>query len=69
MKKLLALLLVLAISAFCMFSCKKDNDDKNNNNDNDSSQNGGNEDGEIEEEGEGLLNKDNIDPDGWTKVD
>ena len=69
MKKLLALLLVLAISAFCMFSCKKDNNDKNNDKDNDSSQNGENEDGEIEEDDGGILNKDNIDPDGWTKVD
>ncbi len=59
MKKLLALLLVLAISLFCMFSCKNggnDDDDKGNGGNNDSSQNG-----------DGIPNKDNFDPDGWTK--
>ena len=68
MKKLLALLLVLVISSFCMFSCKKDNGNKDDNNGG-NSQVGDNGDGDIEEDEGGILNKDNIDPDGWTKVD
>lgn len=73
MKKLIALLLVLAISSFCMFSCKKDNGANNGGGNNGGNSqtggNGDNGDGEIEEDEGGLLNKDNIDPDGWTKVD
>ena len=68
MKKLLALLLILTICSLSMFSCwKKDKDDSDD----------GNESGGIlddgsknpdEESGDGDT-PDNIDPDGWTKVD
>ena len=65
MKKIFLLLLVLSLCAFSMFSCIKRGNENENENDN-----GGEIDnGEIEEDDGGLLNKDNIDPDGWTKVD
>ena len=67
MKKILALLLIISVISLCMFSCRN----KNNGND-DNNQGGEVKDDEsiVEEGGEdGILNEDNIDPNGWTKVD
>ena len=67
MKKIFALLLVLVLSSACMFSCKwlkGDDEDKDNDKDNSSET-----DPEIEEDDGDVDQKDNIDPDGWTKVD
>ncbi len=64
MKKIIALLLILSISSLCIFSCKKkDKDDKND------GTNDGTSDvsGPTEEPDDDTP--DNIDPDGWTKVD
>ena len=76
MKKILALLLVLIISATSMISCgwlfgngDGGNDIENGGEGNGDSNidNGGNQ---VIEEYDGDVNgKDNIDPDGWTKVD
>ena len=74
MKKIVALLLVLVISSMCMLSCTwvKGLLDGDGNND-DGNKNDGDQNHdttvEIEEDDGDTDTKDNIDPDGWTKVD
>ena len=65
MKKLIALLLILSISMLCIFSCKKkDKDDGKNDGTGDGTSDVG---GPTEESEDDTV--DNIDPDGWTKVE
>ena len=75
MKKILALILILALTSLCLFGCFKSDNGGNNNNDNNggsSDNGGGNEDNGDEPwspDEEPDDNKgDNIDPDGWTSV-
>lgn len=75
MKKFFALLLVLTICALCFFvSCT--NQDNNGNDNQQSGENSGeNDSGEgsipdiTDDENNGILNEDNIDPNGWTTID
>lgn len=80
MKKLIALLLILSSCTLCfLVSCRDKNDDDNNQNDQGSGEIEGGENnddpiidigsGENNSNGGGILNEDNIDPNGWTKVD
>ena len=80
MKKILALILTIALCALCfLVSCRDTTNDKKEpstdssgeieggeNNDNPIIDIGGNE---SDGNGGGILNEDNIDPNGWTKVD
>lgn len=68
MKKIIAILLVLALCSFCMISCRKDNNN-NGGGDGEKEDQGQTSGPEEEDGGDGILNKDNIDPNGWTKVD
>ena len=52
---------VIVVVVILVSGGKKDNNNANSNNSQSSSS-----DGEV---GDGILNEDNIDPDGWTKVD
>ena len=74
MKKIIAFLLVLVISSVCMLSCTWVNGilGKDENKDDGDKNNGGQNDDtivKIEEDDGDTDTKDNIDPDGWTKVD
>ena len=74
MKKFFALLLVLTICSLCFFvSCTNQNNGENNEQGSGDSGEAGSGENEIpditDEEGDGILNEDNIDPNGWTKVD
>ena len=71
MKKILALLLIIAVVSLCMFSCRGNSGGENNDQ---GGENGGKtDDDEItditEEDPDVLLNEDNIDPNGWTTID
>ena len=73
MKKILALLLILSICSLCFLVSCRDNNDPSNNPDGPGT--GEVDDGDGDDsiidigDGEGILNEDNIDPNGWTKID
>lgn len=73
MKKFLALLLILSVCSLCfLVSCRDKTDDEKDPNDENSGEveDGGNDIiPDISVEDDDLLNEDNIDPNGWTKVD
>ena len=71
MKKLLALLLILTLTSLCFLaSCRGQNNPGDDDNPATPDDENSNDITDItDEESDGILNEDNIDPNGWTKVD
>ena len=70
MKKLLALLLILTLTSLCFLaSCRGQNTPGDDDNETPGNESGSDITDITDEEGDGILNEDNIDPNGWTTVD